>query len=56
LLPGKGFRPMWMLNQVVPLSEDGQGGHYFIRFSIKYEVLENNGLYIDIDNQFILVY
>jgi hypothetical protein len=40
---------MWMLNQVVPLSEDGQGGHYFIRFSIKYEVLENNGLYIDID-------
>jgi len=40
---------VWMLNNVVPLPEDGQSGHYFMRFSYKYEVLENNELYIDLD-------
>jgi len=53
---GKSFCPVWMLNNVVPLPEDGQSGHYFMRFSYKYEVLENNELYIDLYIELLLVY
>lgn len=40
---------MWMLNHVVPLPENGKSRHYFMSFSNKYEVIENIGLYIDLD-------